>query len=122
MLQSRATKVGHSGQLWMRSNGMFAPRTPQAIDIQRNLESRGESVVTPIVGTARAASLSRMVDHSAHAARLRKMAEKCRRLAANMTDECSIAELRQMAVEYEAKANRIDRRHPESNPQPPIQL
>jgi len=63
-----------------------------------------------------------MVDHSAHAARLRKMAEKCRRLAANMTDECSIAELRQMAVEYEAKANRIDRRHPESNPQPPIQL
>jgi hypothetical protein len=40
---------------------------------------------------------------------LRELAAKCRRVAASLTDQNDIASLRQMAAEYEAMANRIER-------------
>jgi hypothetical protein len=56
---------------------------------------------------------------SADTAHLRELAAKCLRVASNLTDENDIASLRQMAVEYEAMANRSER-PPMPNPQPPV--
>jgi hypothetical protein len=50
-----------------------------------------------------------MDDVSADTAHLRELAAKCRRVAANLSDETDVASLRQMAVEYEAMAVRIER-------------
>jgi len=60
-----------------------------------------------------------MNDVSADVVHLRELAAKCRRLASGLTDRNDIASFRQMAVEYEAMANRIeDQTVP--NPQPPV--
>ena len=59
-----------------------------------------------------------MADDSADAAHLRELAAKCRRVASNLTDENDVASLRQMAVEYEAMAETIERTQM-PNPQPP---
>jgi hypothetical protein len=50
-----------------------------------------------------------MADVSADAAHLRELAAKCRRLASSLTDKNDVASFRQMAAEYEAMANRIER-------------
>jgi hypothetical protein len=58
-----------------------------------------------------------MADISAEVANLRELAAKCRRVAAGLTDENDTTSLRQMAAEYEAMANRMERPSI-PNPQP----
>jgi hypothetical protein len=49
---------------------------------------------------------------------LRELAGKCRQVAAGLTDQKDIQALRQMASEYEAMADKIERA-PMPNPQTP---
>ena len=57
-----------------------------------------------------------MANDFSDAEHLRELAAQCRRVAASLTDEEDVASLRQMAVEYDAMAERIER--PMRNPQP----
>ena len=57
---------------------------------------------------------------SKEAAHLRKLARKCRRIAATKSDEIELASLRQMAADYGTLADKID--HPAiPNLLPPLQ-
>jgi len=47
-----------------------------------------------------------MAEDLLDAAHLRKLAAQCRRVAAGLTDDGDVASLRQMAVEYDAMAQR----------------
>jgi hypothetical protein len=58
-----------------------------------------------------------MADVPAEVADLRELAAKCRRVAACLTDQNDITSLRQMAAEYEAMANGMERPSI-PNPQP----
>ena len=49
-----------------------------------------------------------MTDITGDSAHLRELAAKCRRLAASLTDQKDVAALRQMAMEYEAMASRME--------------
>ena len=49
-----------------------------------------------------------MRSHPSAAVHLRELLAKCRRVAANLTDENDVASLRQMAAEYDGMANRIE--------------
>jgi hypothetical protein len=59
-------------------------------------------------GSTESAKPLQMPDAPSDAAHLRELAEKCRRIAFNLTDETDAASLRQMAAEYDALASRID--------------
>jgi hypothetical protein len=60
-----------------------------------------------------------MADVTADSAHLRELAAKCLRVASSLTDEHHVAALRQMAVEYENLANRMDETQM-PNLQPPV--
>jgi len=85
--------------------------------VPKIVQSAVRSVILPVSQLLWVCQLLGMVDVHADAAHLRKLAAKCRRVAAHLTDEKDCAALRQMAAEYEALANRIE--HPTMpNPQP----
>jgi hypothetical protein len=62
-----------------------------------------------------------MADVFSDSAHLRELAAKCRRVAGGLTDQNDVASLRQMALEYEAMARRIEHQKM-PNPEPPPRL
>jgi hypothetical protein len=77
---------------------------------KRTFQTQGKSVNIPVCSTLVLANYLRMNNFSTDVTHLRELADKCRRVAATLTDENDISSLRQMAAEYDGMANRIE--HP----------
>jgi len=60
-----------------------------------------------------------MPETSADIAHLRQLAVRCRSVALKMSDEIEVASLRQMAEEFDAMAENLERPLM-PNPQPPV--